>query len=113
MKLNHTDTLALFDLLLEKEPKTSRPGGFTVRLQRLRDLIAETGSAEPTLADIARRVFPGVAENSLRTTLLEFRKAFADEEQPIVVTAPPEALTERELDILHLVCLGRHSWLSP
>ena len=77
MKLNHNDTLALLDLLLEKEPKTSRPGGFTVRLQRLRNLVAESGTAEPTLAAIAGHVFPGVSENSLRTTLLEFRKALA------------------------------------
>ncbi|MBI4657388.1 MAG: TIR domain-containing protein [Verrucomicrobia bacterium] len=77
MKLNQTDALALLDLLLERPPKTSRPGGFTVRLQRLRNLIAETGTAEPTLAAIAEHVFPGVSENSLRTTLLEFRKALA------------------------------------
>jgi WD40 repeat protein/uncharacterized protein YjbI with pentapeptide repeats len=77
MKLNRTDTLALVDLLLEKEPKTSRPGGFTVRLQRLRKLLDEAETAEPTLAAIAEHVFPGVAATSLRTTLLEFRKALA------------------------------------
>ena len=77
MKLTHADTLALLDHLLEKAPKIPRPGGFTVRLKRLRDFIVESGTAEPTLADIAAHVFPGISENSLRTTLAEFRKSLA------------------------------------
>lgn len=77
MRLDLTDTLALLDRLLEKEPQTPKPGGFTVRLRRLRELLAETNSAEPTLAAIAGFVFPGVSPNSLRTTLLEFRKSLA------------------------------------
>ena len=77
MKLELTDTLALLDLLLDKEPKTARPGGFTIRLRRLRNLIAETRNAEPPLETIAERVFPGVSKNSLRTTFAEFRKSLA------------------------------------
>ncbi len=78
MRLDLTDTLAILDRLLEIEPKTAKPGGFTVRLRRLRELLAETNTAEPTLAAIAGFVFPGVSSNSLRTTLLEFRKSLAE-----------------------------------
>ena len=74
MTLDHRDTLAILDLLLARTPKTARDGGFSARLRRLRDLVAETASAEPTLADIAQRVFTGVAQDSLRTTLPEFCK---------------------------------------
>ncbi len=78
MRLDLSDTLALLDRLLEKEPQTSKPGGFTVRLRRLRELLAETNTAEPTLAAIAGFVFPGVSQNSLRTTLLAFRKSLTE-----------------------------------
>lgn len=78
MRLDLADTLVLLDRLLEKEPQTSKPGGFTVRLRRLRELLAEMNTAEPTLAAVAGFVFPGVSPNSLRTTLLEFRKSLVE-----------------------------------
>lgn len=78
MRLDLPDTLAILDRLLESEPQTSKPGGFAVRLRRLRELLAETQTAEPTLAAIAGFVFPGVSRNSLRTTLLEFRKSLTE-----------------------------------
>ncbi len=74
MRLDLQDTLAHLDQLLEKESHKPNPGGFTVRLQRLRDIIAENMSAEPSLASISTRVFTGVTKNSLRTTLMTFRK---------------------------------------
>ncbi len=78
MKLDRDDTLALLDRLLESGPKTTRADGFTVRLRLLRDLVAEKKSADLPLEAIYKQVFPGVSsENSLRTTLMEFRKALA------------------------------------
>lgn len=49
-----------------------------MRLRRLHELLAETNTAEPTLAALAGFVFPGVSPNCLRTTLLEFRKSLAE-----------------------------------
>lgn len=75
MRLDLGDTLSLLDRLLECEPPVAKPAGFTLRVRRLRDLLSETGNSELSVAAIAGFVFPGVSQNSLRTTLLEFRKS--------------------------------------
>ena len=77
MRLDLADTLAILDRLLEQKPQTAKPAGFTLRLRRLRELLAETGTAEPTFGNVSGCVFPGVSPNSLRTTFLEFRKSLA------------------------------------
>lgn len=78
MTLDHHDTLELLDLLLKREPQSPRPDGFRVRLQRLRDLIGKTDTAEHSLATLAKEVFSGVSASSLRETLRQFRSSLAD-----------------------------------
>ena len=60
MKLGLRDTLAILDLILEKQPASKRAAGFPVRLRRLRDLVAQKNTAEPALTDVLASVFPGI-----------------------------------------------------